>query len=153
SADAFAENPPPDLATLGAELARRAGHALAEPERAALAALAEALGLPGEEAARRLLGVPHPEAAPEAAAPTFDPQTMTARLDGERRELREAVRRMLTEPGFRPGPEVSRSIYRERVLAGCRELAARGYGRLPYPVSCGGAGDYGSFFAVFEMLA
>jgi acyl-CoA oxidase len=141
-----------DLSTLGVELARRAGHTVSAPELEALQALEAALGVPGEEAARRILDQPGAALAP-SARPSFDPGAMSRRLDGEHRELREQIRRMLAEPGFRPGPDFSRSIYRERVYAACRELAARGYGRLPYPVSCGGAADYGSFFAVFETLA
>jgi hypothetical protein len=57
------------------------------------------------------------------------------------------------EPGCRPAAELGRAEYRAQVLAWCRELAARGYGRLSYPATCGGAADYEAFLAVFEALA
>ena len=142
-----------DLTTLGSELAKRSGHDVSAAEREALRALEEALGVAGEDASRRLLAGQQPE-PPRADLPAgFDPRRMTRLLDGTRHELCEEIRRLLSEPAFHPVTELGRAEYRAQVLAWCRELAARGYGRLSYPASCGGADDYGAFMAVFETLA
>jgi len=142
-----------NLTALGRELARQSGHVVSAAELAALRMLEEALGVPGEEASRRLLAWRRP-APPETELPIgFDPRAMTRLLDGARHELREEIRRLLSEPTFQPVTELGRAEYREQVLAWCRELAARGYGRLSYPKSCGGADDYEAFLAVFETLA
>src|SRR6185295_10695363 len=144
------------LTALGAELARQSGHEVSAAEMAALRSLEEALGVPGEEASRRLLAWRRP-APPTAELPVgFDPRAMTRLLDGARHELREEIRRrvlgdlaflFLLEEEFRG------KGYREQVLRLCEELAERGYGRLSYPKSCGGAEDYEAFLAVFETLA
>jgi len=142
-----------NLTALGSELARRSGHVVSAAELEALRAIEEVLGVAGEEASRRLLAWRRP-APPKADLPSgFDPLAMTRLLDGARHELREEIRRLLSEPAFRPAAELSRAEYREQVLAGCRELAARSYGHLSYPTSCGGANDYEAFLAFFEILA
>jgi acyl-CoA oxidase len=141
------------LTALGEELARQGGHDVSAAEAAALRTLEEALGIPGEEASRRLLSWRRPK-PPKAELPVgFDPRAMTRLLDGTRHELREEIRRVLSEPVFQPVEELGREEYREQVLAWCRDLASRGYGRLSYPKSCGGAEDYEAFLAVFETLA
>ena len=142
-----------NLTTLGRELARHSGHVVSAAELAALRSLEEALGVPGEEASRRLLAWRRP-APPKAELQLgFDPRAMTRLLDGARHELREEIRSVLSEPTFQPEAELGRAEYRERALAWCRELAARGYGRVSYPKSCGGADDYEAFLAIFETLA
>ncbi len=142
-----------NLTALGKELARQNGHDVSAATLEALKTIEEALDVPGEEASRRLLSWRRPAPPKAELRREFDPRAMTRPLDGARHELRDEIRRLLSEPAFGLVTEISRAEYRERVLAQCRELAARGYGRLSYPKSCGGAEDYEAFVVVFETLA
>jgi acyl-CoA oxidase len=130
---------------LGAEIARRNGHDVSAAEVEALRSLEEALGVPGEEASRRLLARQRPAPPKAELSGGFDPRAMTRLLGGARHELREEIRRrVLGDMVFRflLEEEFRSKGYRESVLLFCRELAERGYGRLSYPKSCGGAEDY-----------
>lgn len=142
------------LADLGIELAHASGQSVDPSEERALRALEEALGLTGPEASRSLLTGQRPAAPPEPERPpSFDAQAMRRLLDGEHAALRDEIREILgtTEMRFEPGLDTE--AYRARVLAACRELAARGIGALGFPASAGGGGDYGRFMAAFETLA
>ena len=141
------------LSALGAELAERRGAALRPAEREALAAIEAALGRAGVEAARQLTGpVRKPPAAAPAAAP-FDVAGLAGFLDGERRDTRERVRRLLATADFAYRSELGREAYRAQVLAWCRRLAAEGIGPLGLPREHGGGGDPAAFLAAFETLA
>lgn len=140
------------LATLGAEMAERRGTALAPAEREALAALEAALGLDGGEAARRLTGPIRKPPVP-AEAEAFDAAGLAAFLDGEQRDTRERVRRLLSAPEFAYRSELGREAYRAQVLAWCRRLAAEGIGPLGLPREHGGGGAPAAFLAAFETLA
>lgn len=141
------------LAALGADLAERRGATLHPAEREALAAVEAALGIAGAEAARRLTGAARkpPEAAP-AAAP-FDVAGLASFLDGEQRDTRERVRRLLAAPEFAYPSEPGREAYRAQALAWCRRLAAAGIGPLGLPREHGGGGDPAAFLAAFETIA
>ncbi len=143
------------LAGLGLELARASGQRVDPAEERALAVLEQALGLAGVEVSGPLLGEPAPAVSepPAEPRPSFDREAMRRLLDGEHAPLRDEVRDLLGRPEMRFEPGLPTEIYRERVLAALRELAARGYGAFGFPQSAGGAGDYGRFIAVFETLA
>jgi acyl-CoA oxidase len=64
-----------NLTALGAELARSSGHVVSAAEREALRGLEEALGVPGEEAARRVLAWRRPRRPGQS----FPPDSIRAR--------------------------------------------------------------------------
>jgi acyl-CoA oxidase len=88
--------------------------------------------------------------APQAS---FDPSTLQRLLDGPYAEVRERVRRRLSQPDAAPVIGLSTAEYRERVLEWIKALAAEGGTALGFPVEYGGAGDPGANVASFETLA
>lgn len=140
------------LAELGLALARRGAPS---GTAAALGEIEQALGVAGREASRELgppvePGDDTPEPAP---ARSFDPARLQARLDGEYRAVRDAVRHRLSEPRFRYRYGIPSAEYRAVVLEWARVLAADGVGALGLPREYGGRGDIGAFLAAFETLA
>lgn len=142
------------LTDLGREIARLGGSELGDAERAALEDLERALGLTGDEAARRLLVTERP-APPGPADPAadLDVSALSAMVDGDHRSLRIRLREVLSSPAFAHPGDLDRAAYREHVLRWCRDLAGRGFGAHAYPVEYGGEGDLGAMLAAFETLA
>ena len=132
----------------------RAARGGAPPRDAeALMAIEAALGVDGAEAVRGLVGAVRqpPEASP--AAVTFHVAELAGFLDGEQRETRERVRRLLTTPEFAYRSELGREAYRAQVLAWCHRLAAEGLGPLRRPSEHGGGGAPAAFFAASRRSA
>ena len=141
------------LAALGLELAQAEGRVVQEPERQALVAIEEVLGIAGSEAARQLLASRRPAAPTHLASPEFELATVREWLDGDQHRVRQRVRGLLADPRLWPDREAGRDAYREGVLVACRRLADSGVGALSFPQEHGGAGDVGGFIAAFETLA
>lgn len=139
------------LTDLGMELVRSTRHPVQPVVQNALRALEAALGVAGDEATRRILIVERPPSAAAEPQPAFDAEAMSRLLDGDQRALRNEIRSLLSQPGFRVEPGLDREAYREKVLAWCGELASRGYGS--YPQGLGGESNDGRYFATFETLA
>ena len=149
-----------DLAGLGRRLAEHSARAedgdgeLSAEVCQALGELEDALGIVGEEAARELLEAerpPRPE--PEEPPRAFEPEALTAYLDGAHHELRQRLREVLSRPELEYPYGLPKEAYREQVLEWCRMLAREGFGSLAFPESSGGCGDLAQFIAVFETLA
>jgi len=145
-----------DLQEIDRESLSRLGRALPDEEPsmetvAAMEAVEEALGLSGGEAARDMLE--GRTAGPEPEGASFDVTAMVRLLDGEDHEMREEMRRRLSQPPFTRRYGLSKEDKREDVLTWCRELARQGYGSLSYPDYAGGAGDMARFAVAFEMTA
>lgn len=140
------------LSELVRELAALGGRPVQPREQSAVAEIEEALGLAKRPVLARLFArraVP----APPPPKPGFEVEAMTGFLDGEQRELRQRVRRLLSQPEFSYVDGSDRGAYREQVLAWCRRLAEEGLGALGMPAEDGGGGDPAAFIAVFETLA
>lgn len=120
---------------------------------AALADLESALGVEGAESTRELLGAAYQEPEPARAEPSFSPVLLQALLDAPYADVRDRVRRLLSESEFEYQPELDRVSHRRLVTRWCRRLAEEGLGSLSFPRSVGGAEDLGAFVAVFETLA
>ena len=89
------------LTRLGVELAEVSGRDLAAPELRALEDVERALGVVGSEAARQILVAerPVPETGDQVGA--FDVAAMQRLLDGNRSEMRERVKQVLSQSEFR----------------------------------------------------
>ena len=141
------------LTELGIELARAGGQEVSQPERLALEEIEAALGIAGSEASRLLLVSERPAASPAESDPGFEPQALQRVLDGDRAEIRQRVRALLSQPEFAYRYGLPRDQHRELVLGWCRKLAAEGFGALSYPEAHGGADDLLGFVAAFETIA
>jgi acyl-CoA oxidase len=143
-----------DLATLAAELVYtgRPGMPLRAPEARAIAEVEAVLGILGSEATIALLDLTR-EVAPGDETPAFDPVVMGRFLDGSRSDIRNSVRRLLSQPRFRYRVDISRDDYREVVLAWTKEFAERGIGPIGYPAEYGGEGSMSCFIGAFTVLA
>ena len=145
------------LADLGADLAtltgRGDGAGLPEEARLALSEVEALLGVVGEEAVRDLVEArPAADEAPSRSA--FDVDAMQALLDGRHADVKNRVRRLLSDPAFTyPDPSVSNAEYRDTVLRWTQLLADQGLGALAYPEWAGGEGDIAKFVAAFETIA
>ena len=121
----------------------------------ALAELEGTLGVVGAEAMRDLMDqrAPADETMP-ANPPAFDVSALRAVIDGPHADVRDRVRRLLSDPAFAyPDPEISKADYRDLVLRWTRLLADQGLGALAYPSYAGGTGSIGPFIAAFETIA
>ncbi len=141
-----------DLSTLGAAMARRAGHEPSAEEMAALVDVERALGLAPEETSARLLASARPDPAPGPERTVVDVATLREELDRPHPEVRREVLAVLADPAFERPLEPERAAYREHVLDRCRALADLGWGAVSFPPEGGGSGDTGRFMAIFETL-
>jgi acyl-CoA oxidase len=92
--------------------------------------------------------------APPATPPaiSFEARTLQQLLDGDQRDIREAVRAELRHPRFAYRYGLATDAYRALVFDWLRELARKGFGAMAYPVGYGGGGDIARFLAIFETL-
>ena len=146
------------LADLGETLASLSGGdgaGLPEEARRALREVEALVGVVGEEVVRDLVEEPRPDAEWSDRAPTgFDVGAVQSLLDGPHAEIKNRVRRLLSDPAFAyPEPGISNAEYRELVLGWTRLLADQGIGALAYPGYAGGEGDIAKFIAAFETIA
>ncbi|MDH3571708.1 MAG: acyl-CoA dehydrogenase family protein [Gemmatimonadota bacterium] len=145
------------LSDLGLDLAKHSARELGEwdrPEaRRALRQMEAALGVVATEASQEIFAVEAPAAPVRTVEPRFDVEKLRTLLDGDHSEVRDRVRTVLRDPGFRYEPGLDRSAYRERVLDWCHRLADAGLGALAFPKQYGGKDDLGAFIAAFETLA
>ena len=105
-----------------------------------------------DEATLQSLYPPTENEALEAPDYTFNVDAMTALLDDDYRELRNRMRRLLSDPVFAYEPLRIKEDYRARVYKWTRLLAEQNLGNLALPEAYGGEGDMGKYAAVFEML-
>ena len=146
------------LADLGADLAALAGAGdgagLPPEARRALSEIEALVGVVGTEVVRDLLEAPAEAEERASEPPAFDVAALQAILDAPHADLRQRVRRLLSDPAFAyPEPSISNEDYRDLVLDWTRLLADQGLGALAYPPYADGRGDIGAFIAVFETLA
>lgn len=146
------------LADLGADLAALAGSGdgagLPPEARLALREVEDLLGVVGEEVVRDLVEVRPPSVDRLDGPPAFDIAPLQAWLDGPHADVKNRVRRLLSDPAFAyPEPGISKEEYREVVLGWTKLLADQGIGALAYPEWAGGRGDIAAFIAAFEILA
>ena len=83
---------------------------------------------------------------------TFNVSAMTALLDDDYAELRQRMRRLLSDPEFAYQELRIKEDYRARVFKWTRLLAEQNLGNLAFPEAYGGEDDMGKYAAVFEML-
>jgi acyl-CoA oxidase len=82
----------------------------------------------------------------------FDPAAMQRFLDGEHRDVREMVKRIISQPEFKYFEGTDHHAFRKQVLAWTRRLADAGIGRIPMPRYVGGEEDLPKSMAVGETL-
>ena len=82
-----------------------------------------------------------------------DSTALARLLDGDRRDVRERVREIISRPEFARREYLPRDKYRERVLEWCKALADDGGSALGLPAEYGGAGDVLASVIAFETLA
>ncbi|MFQ5419740.1 MAG: acyl-CoA dehydrogenase [Anaerolineae bacterium] len=161
---AVAAQLPPDsrrtLADLGLQMAQTiSGEAISRCSSphacAALEEIEAALGIVSWEAVRSLV-TEEKRPLPAAIVPQeagFSIPAMTRLLDGDHIELRQKVRRLLTDPIFHEGASPDKAVYRETVLRWAKLLADQGLGALSYPTAYGGTGDITQYLAAMETLS
>jgi acyl-CoA oxidase len=95
-----------------------------------------------------------PDPASIPGPPTVDVPALTATLDGHYGEIRQMVRKELSQHAsvLDEAIELPRDEFRERVLELVREMAAMGSTGLGFPTKYGGGGDIGASIAAFETL-
>jgi acyl-CoA oxidase len=95
-----------------------------------------------------------PDTQPNPGPPTVDVPAMTALLDGHYGEIRQMVRKELSQYSgvLDDAINLPREEFRERVLELVREMAAMGSTGLGFPTKYGGGGDIGASIAAFETL-
>ncbi|MBI3270831.1 MAG: acyl-CoA dehydrogenase family protein [Planctomycetes bacterium] len=148
------------LADLGLEIAsahREDGpddSPVSSAERDALARMEEALGIAGNEAARRFFrGEPAVRELPRPwEASAFEVAAMTRLLDGRHAETRRALRARLRDPEFAHAYGLDLETQRERTSTACKLLAKMGLGAAFFAPEFGGGGDFGRFLAAFETI-
>ena len=84
--------------------------------------------------------------------PAFEVASMQRLLDGDQAGIKQKIRAILSQPGFRYYPDTDTPGLREQVLAWTRELARQDIGWLFLPKSIGGQDDLAGFMAAFETL-
>jgi acyl-CoA oxidase len=89
----------------------------------------------------------------ERKAATFDPKVLQLLLDGVHAEVRNSVKQLVCQPDFRYYDGNDVAIYRKRILAWTKRLAATGIGRIFMSRSVGGEQNLPKFIAAFETLA
>src|ERR1700712_2690846 len=91
---------------------------------------------------------------PDPGQLTVDVPALTAMLDGHYGEIRQMVRKELSQHAsvLDEAIELPRDEFRERVLELVREMAAMGSTGLGFPTKYGGGGDNGGSVAAFETL-
>ncbi len=125
-----------------------------ESIRNALLEIEEALGVAGVEESREMLAAGPPTSkAREPATRRFDGSALRVWLDQPNGDVRERLRRLLSQTGFEYSYGTPRSQSREQVLEWVRVLAEHGFGSLGYPKYVGGAGNFGAFLTAFETIA
>lgn len=83
---------------------------------------------------------------------SFDQAAMTALLDDEYQEIRNQVKKLLSDPIFNYRILKDKKVYRNQVMDWCKLLAEQGLGAISYPHEYGGEDDMGKYAAVFETL-
>lgn len=89
----------------------------------------------------------------ERKTATFDPKVLQLLLDGVHAEIRNSIKRLIIQPEFQYYDGNDVAIYRKKVLAWTKRLAATGIGRIFMSRSVGGEENLPKFIAVFETLA
>mgnify|MGYP000580849575 CR=1 FL=1 len=84
---------------------------------------------------------------------TFSTQAMNDFLDNDYAEVRQKMRKIISNPPFQHVKELSKEEYREVTLDWCKHLAKEGIGALAYPKEYGGGGDMGGYLAALETMA
>jgi acyl-CoA oxidase len=89
----------------------------------------------------------------ERKAATFDPKVLQLLLDGQHAEIRNTVKRLITQPEFQYYQGNDVIVYRKQVLDWTKRLAATGIGRIFMSRSVGGEENLPKSIAAFEALA
>jgi acyl-CoA oxidase len=89
----------------------------------------------------------------ERKATTFDPAALQRLLDGDQVEIRNQVKKLITQPAFRYYDGTDIDGYRTQVLRWVKQIADTGIGRIGMPRSLGGEENPAKFIAAFETLA
>jgi acyl-CoA oxidase len=83
---------------------------------------------------------------------SFEPAAMQRLLDGEHREVRELVKKIITQSEFKYFTSTDHHAFRKQVLAWIKRLADAGIGRIFMPRYVGGEEDLPKFMAAGETL-
>jgi len=83
----------------------------------------------------------------------FDPKKLTKILDSKQAPIINRVKKIISQPDFVYENTTDIEIYREKVLAWCKILAAENLGNMAYPKKYGGGGNIANYFAIMETLS
>jgi acyl-CoA oxidase len=87
----------------------------------------------------------------ERGTATFNPLALQSLLDGEYSDVRNLMKKVISQFGYYDGTDVSE--YRRLVLQWTRQIANTGVGRIFMSRSLGGENNPSKFMAAFETLA
>lgn len=146
------------LTDLGVQMAGAAGGdgAPVSPDvQEALADLETAIGVDGPGMVSELAEdrPSAPDGDPFMQPQSFEVGRLTRFLDGDRHNLRERMRTLLSDPAFTYPSPLPSPDYREKVMEWLQLLADQGLGARAFPEAYGGGGDMEDFIATFESLA
>ncbi len=115
----------------------------------ALKFLEEELGVPGVLKFRAIQPKPSDGTGKSAA----NARAIQDWLDGPAGDVKERVKKVLSDPVFSYEEHLSKEAYRDRVLLWLTLLGEQGYGSLGFPQEYGGKDDIMEYAAVFEVLS
>jgi acyl-CoA oxidase len=118
-----------------------------------LAGVEQELGMISREASQFFSGQRQTTTSAQATQKNFDVEKLTGYLDGADAKTIKKVKAIISDPEFKLIQTGDLSVYREKVLFWCKQLAAQGFGSLGYPTEVGGKNDMAAYFAVMETLS
>ena len=148
------------LVKLGLEIAKKSSSGedskiwLREETKASILKIEEALGIKNASSASILLNRLDPNLANvECEACSFSTTELQSVVDGKYVEVKEKMRRILSDPLFDNTYEPDKEIFRILTLNRVKALAQQGVSAYSFPKKYGGGDKKGDHLAVFEMLA
>jgi len=160
SASEISKDSKKTLTDLGLEIARLGAKndfvRCSTPEACkAIEEIEESLGIVSYEASADILfDRQKRELIPERERESrFDSEAMKALLDGKNAEIRNKLRKFLSQPEFDVSLSMNKEEYREKVLEWVNRIAQQGIGALSFPAEYGGEENPSKFIAAFETIA
>lgn len=142
------------IVELGLEMSSRASGGMSieaqQATRQALAELEEALELTG---LARFRAIGYHRSDDQQPPQAVETQGLSQLLEGDNREVKDRLKKLLSDPIFAIKPFRDKGVYRAKVLEWVKHLAQHGYGALGFPKEFGGQNSMMRYAAVFEVLS
>lgn len=122
--------------------------------KAALQDIETALGVQHENSSELLMQkVSDNPVKDQESTLKIDSDTLRDALDGDQKEVKDRMRKLLRDPIFKYEIIPDKDEYRAKILAQVKELSKQGVSAYSFPKKYGGLEKKGDHISVFEMLA